>query len=186
MTHECFTGRTSVGCKFTAYNWFKCINTRGATLCLRALNTYRGFSVADSDDISKRNEHANISCVDAPTFPRWRTWGEQSRRVMYERRTRPLQENSNFQVWYWANSTEPTLFTAAESDQSNNLMRPRLTVCLWPVAMVPSLTAPQLQSPCYPSGWRQDDPYHSNLDPSSWVRSCCVDSLRTEGRAATE
>lgn len=33
MTHECFTGRGSVGCKFTAYNWFKCINTRGVILC---------------------------------------------------------------------------------------------------------------------------------------------------------
>lgn len=35
MTHECFTGRWSVGCKFTAYNWFKCINIRGVILCLR-------------------------------------------------------------------------------------------------------------------------------------------------------
>lgn len=39
MTHECFTGRRSVGCKFTAYSWFKCINIRGVILCLHT-NTY--------------------------------------------------------------------------------------------------------------------------------------------------
>ncbi len=37
MTHECFTGRRSVGCAFTAYNWFKCINTGGVILYLYTL-----------------------------------------------------------------------------------------------------------------------------------------------------
>lgn len=84
-------------------------------------------------------------------------------------------------MWYWARRSEPTLLTAAESDQSNNLMHPPFAICLWPVSMVPSLTPPQLQKHHYPSGWNQDDPYHGNLDASSptsgWVRSACVDSL---------
>lgn len=63
--------------------------------------------------------------------------------------------------------------TVADSDQSSNFMYPPCAICLWPVAMAPNLTPPQLQNHCYPSGWSQDDPYHSNLDPSShspWVR----------------
>lgn len=86
---------------------------------------------------------------------------------MYKCSSYLLQENSNFQVRYWVNSTEPIFFTVAESDQSNNFMHPPLAIRLWPVAMVPSLTPPQLQNHRYPSGWSQDDPYHSNLDPSS-------------------
>lgn len=89
----------------------------------------------------------------------------------------PLQENSNFQVWYWTNSTEPTLFAAAESDGWNNLTHPSFPICLWPVAMVPSLTPLQPPNRCYPSGRSQDDPYHSNLVPSPlWLggQGCAV------------
>lgn len=98
---------------------------------------------------------------------------------MFKRCSCPLQENSNFQVRYWTNSTEPTLFTAAESDQWNNLTHPPLAICLWPVAMAPSLTSLQRRNRSYPSGRSQDDPYHGNLVPSSpvsgWARSCRCD-----------
>lgn len=67
----------------------------------------------------------------------------------------PIAPNLHFSQWL------------SPINQTTTNMQPPLAICLWPVAMVASLTPRQLQKHCYPSGWSQDDPYHSNQDPSS-------------------
>lgn len=58
-----FPGRRGVGCTFTACNWFKCINIRGAILCLHTLTHIRGFALArvNSDDLN----YYNSFCFDS-------------------------------------------------------------------------------------------------------------------------
>lgn len=178
MTRARFTGRRGVGWRFTAYNWFKCINTRGVTFIYFIL-----FVPANAERLQAIlltiQTHTSLllqppSVTPGEQFPAIASWCG-----MFKHCSRPLQENSNFQVWYWTNSTEPTLFTAAESDQWNNLTHPPLAICLWPVAMAPSLTPLQRRNRSHPSERSQDDPYHGNLVPSSpvsgWARSCRCD-----------
>lgn len=148
--NTCFTGR-SVGCKFTAYNWLKCTNTR--SVIWGRLVIFTNAATTPTLVVLISNLCLRGNCYNA------------SKAVStYCKKT----AISKFDI-------EPTVLnlcfsTVAQSDQSSNFTYPPCAICMWPVAMAPSLTPSLLQNHCYPSGWSQDDPYHSNLDPSShWI-----------------
>lgn len=121
-------------------------------------NTYRGFALADSDDLNEYNEYTDTSCVHNQLCLGGEF--EENNFSCYDASdvgcvsaaVALCKKTAIFQVQYCANSTEPIFCTVAESDQSNNFMHPPFAIYLWPVAMVSSLTPPQLQNRCYPSG----------------------------------